>query len=526
MRFASTAVVTLLGLWAGIAPAQCGSSWSEDFDAAGLAGLPANFVGTTTAAPFLWTLNSGPTPSQATGPEGDHGSGSGSYLYTEASGSFPGTQATLLLPCADLTGLFNPHLQFALHMSGVGMGILRVEARDAGGQWNLVTSFSGDRGIDWTEVSIPVQPLGDGTVHLRLVAVRGAGPTSDIAIDSLRLGTPVAPLWQMNQPAATFAFEGTSVPTPRGPRANVTRYLGTTVTMELRSFTVGQQYDLLYLPQPAISSASGGLVTLGLQVLNLDLFSPTLQTLSAGRGGINFLPWPGDASYPVSLSTANTIAAQMVVTEGSLPDGYALSQASEVTWTDDPCLAATPVTLGDDSFVSLPLNFSMLFYGISRDTIFVGSNGIVTMGAASTSFPVDAFSFNNGLPTIAGLALDLDPSAGGTVSAFSDGIDTWCVVFDEVPEFGRGGANSFTIRFENLNSIVLDYTAGFTAVDGIVGISPGGGWSSYRLLDLDRPPYPLNQSDMPYESFASTNDLSGKIVTIQMNGFGFPTFVL
>ncbi|XP_069102235.1 MAM domain-containing protein 2-like [Argopecten irradians] len=74
---------------------------------------------------FDWTLNSGSTPSLDTGPNGDHTTGTGHYLFVE--GSSPqrsGYQAKLLSP------VLNPGQQYCLdywyNMNGANMGTLDV----------------------------------------------------------------------------------------------------------------------------------------------------------------------------------------------------------------------------------------------------------------------------------------------------------------------------------------------------------------------------------------------------------------
>ena len=50
------------------------------------------------AGDFEWTLWSETTPSDFTGPNGDHTSGTGYYLYTEATGHVGGEKAFISSP--------------------------------------------------------------------------------------------------------------------------------------------------------------------------------------------------------------------------------------------------------------------------------------------------------------------------------------------------------------------------------------------------------------------------------------------
>ncbi len=49
-----------------------------------------------------WRVNTGSTPSTGTGPSSDV-SGTGNYLYLEASGGCNGLEALLVSPCIDLS---------------------------------------------------------------------------------------------------------------------------------------------------------------------------------------------------------------------------------------------------------------------------------------------------------------------------------------------------------------------------------------------------------------------------------------
>ena len=62
--------------------------------------------------------------SSSTGPIGDHTTGMGTYLYTEASSS--GDTAILQSNCFNLSGATTPMLSFYYHMYGADMGNLYI----------------------------------------------------------------------------------------------------------------------------------------------------------------------------------------------------------------------------------------------------------------------------------------------------------------------------------------------------------------------------------------------------------------
>jgi len=131
-----------------------------------------------------WTINSGGTPSNSTGPtaanEGTF------YIYMEVSGDgagFPNKTAILNSPCFNLTGVNGAAATFSYQMTGNAVGTIRLEAREDGSQtWTEIWSQSGDQGAAWIDESVSLAAYS-GTVQLRF---RGTSATSwqgDIAID-------------------------------------------------------------------------------------------------------------------------------------------------------------------------------------------------------------------------------------------------------------------------------------------------------------------------------------------------------
>ncbi|WP_299901888.1 trypsin-like peptidase domain-containing protein [uncultured Aquimarina sp.] len=146
-----------------------------------------------------WTVNSGGTPSNGTGPSGAvDGS---SYIYVEASGNgtgYPSKQAILNSPCLDFNGVSSPTLSFQYHMVGNAVGSLNLEARtNNSGNWTSVFSRSGSQGSNWNEASIDLSAYaGNSSVQLRLNVVTGTSWQGDITIDDLSItngSTPPPP---------------------------------------------------------------------------------------------------------------------------------------------------------------------------------------------------------------------------------------------------------------------------------------------------------------------------------------------
>lgn len=141
---------------------------------------------------YMWLVHSGSTGSSNTGPTGDHGTGNGNYLYTEASYGSAGLQTELLTPCLDLTVINVPVLEFYYHMYGQNMGELHVDIW-YGNAWvnDIMTPLIGDQGNSWQKASVNLLNY-KGITKVRFRAIKGSSYASDIAIDDLKIWEPPA----------------------------------------------------------------------------------------------------------------------------------------------------------------------------------------------------------------------------------------------------------------------------------------------------------------------------------------------
>lgn len=172
--------------------------WSENFDGldwqTGFGGANTNNqISPCWSRPFAGNPNfgtrSGATGSAGTGPNSDV-SGSGNYIYTEASGS-PGageiTTPLIYIP----SGLPQPALEFSYHMYGAGIDSLYIEVDDGGG-FTQVFSIAGQQqnaNTDaWLPASVSLQNYAGDTIEIRFVGVNNTF-TGDISIDEVAVQT-------------------------------------------------------------------------------------------------------------------------------------------------------------------------------------------------------------------------------------------------------------------------------------------------------------------------------------------------
>mgnify|MGYP001603063321 CR=1 FL=1 len=186
--------------------------YTENFDAltSQTSGNFSNGWTGTQDGSFTWFANTGGTTSTATGPSSDHTSGSGTYMYTEASSpSAPGNEISLISPCIDLSS--NPTgiaMDFYYHMFGADIQTLFVEV-DNNGTWVTVDSIVGQQqsasSDPWLLRSVNLSAYTSlSELRVRFRTVRGASFNGDVAIDDVVFYTPApndAELQSVNLPA-------------------------------------------------------------------------------------------------------------------------------------------------------------------------------------------------------------------------------------------------------------------------------------------------------------------------------------
>ena len=131
-----------------------------------------------------WWVQNGPTASNNTGPAGDHTSGSGNYMYIEAT-NFNNLDAVLLSKCLDIRNLNRPELSFFYHMDGLSQGELRLDILVNGILiQDIMPPIMGSQGATWNLQTVDLSPYS-GIVKLLFRGITGNGFQSDIAIDDV-----------------------------------------------------------------------------------------------------------------------------------------------------------------------------------------------------------------------------------------------------------------------------------------------------------------------------------------------------
>ncbi|XP_032886887.1 LOW QUALITY PROTEIN: uncharacterized protein LOC116979482 [Amblyraja radiata] len=128
-----------------------------------------------------WRRISGPTPSLTTGPDFDHTTAGGHYIYLEGNDGKPGDRAQLVSPPCANGGAYC--MRFWYHMYGAArtmmLNVYQVEHGIAYLEW----SMTGNKGNRWIEGELDFYLSPNSQILLE--AVRGNDYRSDVAVDDI-----------------------------------------------------------------------------------------------------------------------------------------------------------------------------------------------------------------------------------------------------------------------------------------------------------------------------------------------------
>lgn len=257
-----------------------------------------------------------------------------------------------------------------------------------------------------------------------------------------------------------------------------------------------------------------------------------MRTNGTGLFSLTFPLGPGAAGLDTHLMMAHLSAMSA--------DGFYVSQVHRLTTTSLGASSLNTqgtfsITLGDDDSQSQAVNFNggvgLSFYGIPYTDVWIGSNGFLTFGGPDTDFVESTAALRGGLPRIAFLWDDHDPSAGGVVNVTSD-PDSFKVAFANVPRVGDTTPQDFVCEIvrDSLTGITvtMDYAA-ISSTSALIGLSPGvqpGQTPALDgALDLSATNAPITGiSTAYYELFGAANpiDVGGLQVVWLLDLTGVP----
>ncbi|XP_028412231.1 MAM and LDL-receptor class A domain-containing protein 1-like [Dendronephthya gigantea] len=133
---------------------------------------------------YFWQAHKGSTPTRSTGPNQDHTTGTGHYIFTESS--FPAKENDTALLTSKL---FPPSqcrcISWYYHMYGRSMGELSVYIKDPVGSKRIIWDKKGDQGNRWILDSATISNVSTTSYQVEFEAIRGRSFYSDMALDDI-----------------------------------------------------------------------------------------------------------------------------------------------------------------------------------------------------------------------------------------------------------------------------------------------------------------------------------------------------
>ncbi len=304
--------------------------YTADFDAGT---LPAWWVQDTNDD-MDWILQTGSTSSTNTGPTGDHTTGSGYYIYTEASGNSNMTANIETRPF-DFTNNGYPVLSFWYHMYGQTMGTLTIDVYShTSNTWtNDFFSITGDQGDQWLEQQVDLTLFAGQTVHIRFSGLTGTDFYSDISIDDVSMLNLIPP----DNDLAALLITGNAT-----PRVGITSTY--TVTVRNIGFNDQATYDVkLFEGNTELASVAGQPIVQG-QNIDFDIdWTPTMEGMTDIYGKVVLTgdeATPNDSTDPlrVNVQPSQTgIAGTVTDTQGNPLENVQIlvEELASVVYTDN-----------------------------------------------------------------------------------------------------------------------------------------------------------------------------------------------
>lgn len=399
---------------------------------------------------FLWTRNSGGTPSSGTGPSG---AADGSfYMYMEVSSpNYPSLDAYFEGPCFDLTGANDADISFQYHMLGAP-GTLRLQvSTDNGASWSAnVWTISGDQGTNWVTANVDLSIYAGSVIKLRFHGTSGTTWQGDICVDDINVTTAgAAPLAVTiptssdvscnggNDGSATASATGGTSPysyswTNGASTATANGLAAGSYTVTVTDATSATASASVTISQPTAISASA---------------SGTDALCNGGNGSVNLTVSGGISPYTYSWS--NGASTQDLASVGA--GNYT------VTITDaNGCTAGSGATVNEPTAISASAS--------ATDAACNGGNGSVNLTVSGGTSPY-TYSWSNGATT-----QDLSAVAAGTYNVTVTD-DNGCTA----------GAGATVNEPTAILATTFASNAACNGGNGAVGLTVSGGTSPYTF---------------------------------------------
>ncbi|MBK6754924.1 MAG: M36 family metallopeptidase [Flavobacteriales bacterium] len=299
----------------------------ETFESAALCGTASNCGATVCALPngwrnlsngtfdaSDWRVDENDTPSGSTGPALDFapGTATGNYVYLEASACF-NSDAVLLSPCIDLSGVILPRLRYAQHLYGAAMGSLHVDLFD-GSQWHLDIApvVQGDQGDIWQQRTVNLDAYANAIVMIRFRGRTGSDFTSDMALDAIEIyDGAIPPVADLSATPSSWCVGGKATLTDLS--ANDPTGWNWSITPATHQFVDGTNASS---EQPKVLFTAPGVYDITLTATNAfgqdshtQTSAVTIGTGVAARMDVNLDRWGAETTWSLKRLNGTTVAS-------------------------------------------------------------------------------------------------------------------------------------------------------------------------------------------------------------------------
>lgn len=173
---------------------------------------------------------------------------------------------------------------------------------------------------------------------------------------------------------------------------------------------------------------------------------------------------------------------KLTLTPNGSPSGYATSvtttNAFPSSTTGHAAISSRAVTSGSSDDGYWTTNLPSVFYGVTNNTLHIGSNGYITFDSGDTTTSASLTNTSHfAQRRIAGFFRDLNPGAGGTIYAgrvTTAGQQRTVITYTNVPNYSGGGSMSFQAELWDSGLLTLTWLS-CTGADVVVGLSNQSG---------------------------------------------------
>ncbi|XP_022335158.2 uncharacterized protein LOC111131765 [Crassostrea virginica] len=134
---------------------------------------------------FTWQMGSGPTVDRLSGPDGDHTTTHGKYIYIKGRDAHGNSRNASAVVESDVAVTSGMQISFWYYMNGIGIGSLTLAMSEGSGSVTTLWEKQGRQGPSWIQATVDLPP-GNYVISFKATIRLFYG--SDLAIDDVEIG--------------------------------------------------------------------------------------------------------------------------------------------------------------------------------------------------------------------------------------------------------------------------------------------------------------------------------------------------